>query len=69
VVVVEHDPTVVLGADWLVDLGPGGGAAGGRVVAAGTPAEVVRAGIGTTAEHLARHCAPAGDATPAGLGR
>ncbi|MET1004591.1 MAG: excinuclease ABC subunit UvrA, partial [Propionibacteriaceae bacterium] len=35
VVVVEHDPAVVLGADWLIDLGPGGGAAGGRVVATG----------------------------------
>ncbi len=55
VVVVEHDPAVVLGADWLIDLGPGGGTAGGRVVAAGTPAEVVRAGVGTTAQHLARH--------------
>jgi len=58
VVVVEHDPAVVLGADWLIDLGPGGGSAGGQVVATGTPAEVVRAGVGTTAQHLIRHCAP-----------
>jgi excinuclease ABC subunit A len=40
IVVVEHDPQVVLAADWVIDLGPGAGAAGGRVVAAGTPAEI-----------------------------
>ena len=38
VVLVEHDMDVVAGADWVVDLGPGGGATGGRVVAAGRPA-------------------------------
>jgi len=54
VVVVEHDAAVLLDADFLVDLGPGGGDAGGRVVATGTPADVVRAGVGTTAQHLAR---------------
>ena len=37
VVVVEHDMDVVAGADWVIDLGPGGGDAGGRIVAAGTP--------------------------------
>ena len=58
VVVVEHDAAVLLAADWMVDLGPGGGDAGGRVVAAGPPADVVRAGVGTTAHHLARHLAP-----------
>ncbi|ABS03273.1 excinuclease ABC subunit UvrA [Kineococcus radiotolerans] len=59
VVVVEHDAAVLLAADFLVDLGPGGGDAGGRVVATGTPEEVVRAGTGTTAHHLARHLVPA----------
>ncbi len=54
VVVVEHDADVVLAADWLVDLGPGGGAAGGRLVDAGPPAEVVERGLGATALHLAR---------------
>ena len=54
VVVVEHDPAALLAADWIVDLGPGGGDEGGRVVATGTPADVVRAGVGTTAQHLAR---------------
>ncbi|WP_405758003.1 MULTISPECIES: ABC transporter [unclassified Streptomyces] len=54
VVVVEHDMEVVAGADWVVDLGPGGGADGGRIVAAGTPAQVAAAGAGRTAAHLAR---------------
>ncbi|MEU6866903.1 excinuclease ABC subunit UvrA [Streptomyces sp. NPDC046876] len=54
VVVVEHDMDVVAGADWVVDLGPGGGAEGGRVVAAGTPEQVARAGQGRTAVYLAR---------------
>lgn len=54
VVVVEHDMAVVAGADWVIDLGPGGGADGGRVVAAGTPAEVARATGSRTAPYLAR---------------
>lgn len=54
VVVVEHDMAVVAGADWVIDLGPGGGADGGRVVAAGTPAEVAAADRGHTARYLTR---------------
>ncbi|MFJ9643063.1 ABC transporter [Streptomyces sp. NPDC101206] len=54
VVVVEHDMDVVAGADWVVDLGPGGGADGGRIVAAGTPQQVARAGRGRTAGYLDR---------------
>lgn len=54
VVVVEHDMSVVAGADWVIDLGPGGGDAGGRVVAAGTPAEVARTSGSATAPYLAR---------------
>ncbi|WP_079110208.1 excinuclease ABC subunit UvrA [Streptomyces roseifaciens] len=53
VVVVEHDMTVAAGADHVVDLGPGGGAAGGRVVAAGTPREVAGAAGSVTARYLA----------------
>ncbi|MEE4540414.1 excinuclease ABC subunit UvrA [Streptomyces sp. V4-01] len=54
VVLVEHDLDAVATADWVVDLGPGGGDAGGRVVAAGPPAEVAGAGTGVTAPYLAR---------------
>ncbi|MEW1654879.1 excinuclease ABC subunit UvrA [Streptomyces sp. NPDC093707] len=55
VVVVEHDMGVVAGADHVIDLGPGGGAEGGRIVAAGTPAEVAAAPGSRTAGYLARH--------------
>ncbi|MFE7512953.1 ATP-binding cassette domain-containing protein [Streptomyces sp. NPDC057540] len=54
VVVVEHDMDVVATADWVVDLGPGGGDQGGRVVAAGPPGQVARAADSRTAPHLAR---------------
>lgn len=52
VIVVEHDMDVVARADWVIDLGPGGGDRGGRIVAAGTPQEVARAGAGATAPYL-----------------
>ncbi|WP_225826622.1 ATP-binding cassette domain-containing protein [Streptomyces naphthomycinicus] len=54
VVVVEHDMTVVAGADWVIDLGPGGGDRGGRIVAAGPPERVARAEGSVTAPYLAR---------------
>ncbi|MFD8996722.1 excinuclease ABC subunit UvrA [Streptomyces abikoensis] len=53
VVVVEHDMSVVAGADHVLDLGPGGGAEGGRIVAAGTPEQVARAAGSATARYLA----------------
>jgi excinuclease ABC subunit A len=54
VLVVEHDMRVVAGSDWVLDLGPGAGEEGGRVVAAGTPAEVAGAPESRTAPYLAR---------------
>ncbi|MEV7502164.1 excinuclease ABC subunit UvrA [Streptomyces sp. NPDC093018] len=54
VVVVEHDMTVVAAADWVVDLGPGGGDQGGRIVAAGPPQRVARTEGSATAPYLAR---------------
>ncbi|MGW6545265.1 ATP-binding cassette domain-containing protein [Streptomyces massasporeus] len=54
VIVVEHDMSVVARADWVIDLGPGGGDAGGRIVAAGPPAEVAHASESRTAPYLAR---------------
>ncbi|MFD8742947.1 ABC transporter [Streptomyces sp. NPDC059616] len=52
VVVVEHDMAVVAGADWVIDLGPGGGGQGGRIVAAGTPEGVSRVPQSRTAPYL-----------------
>ncbi|MGF1467175.1 MAG: excinuclease ABC subunit UvrA [Sandaracinaceae bacterium] len=53
VIVVEHDMRVAARADHVVDLGPGPGADGGRVVAAGTPAEVAASASSQTAPYLA----------------
>ncbi len=54
VVVIEHNLDVLKSADWLIDLGPEGGDAGGRLVAEGTPEEVAR----VRASHTARFLAP-----------
>ncbi|WP_326702245.1 excinuclease ABC subunit UvrA [Streptomyces cyaneofuscatus] len=54
VVVVEHDMAVVAGADHVIDLGPGGGDQGGRIVATGTPREVARSTESRTAPYLAK---------------
>ena len=54
VVVIEHNLDVIKIADWIIDLGPGGGEAGGTVVAEGTPEEVARAAGSYTGEFLAR---------------
>lgn len=40
VIVIEHDLDVISNADYIIDMGPGGGEAGGRIVAAGTPEQV-----------------------------
>lgn len=53
VIVVEHDMTVVASADWVIDLGPGAGSEGGRIVAAGSPQMVAKSKHGYTASYLA----------------
>jgi len=57
VLVVEHNYEVIKSADWIIDLGPGGGEDGGRIVAEGTPEDVVRMPESHTARYLARHLA------------
>jgi excinuclease ABC subunit A len=57
VVVVEHDMAVVAAADWVLDLGPGGGDEGGGIVACGPPREVARSGKSRTAPYLAEELA------------
>jgi len=53
VIVIEHHQAVMAHADWIIDLGPGAGADGGRVVFEGTPADLVAGRATLTAEHLA----------------
>ncbi|MBA3445140.1 MAG: excinuclease ABC subunit UvrA, partial [Gemmatimonadales bacterium] len=58
VIVVEHDMRVVAGGDWIIDIGPGAGEEGGRVVASGPPSQVARATESRTAPYLARFLNP-----------
>ena len=53
--VIEHEPAVIAAADWVIDLGPEGGAAGGRVVAACPPAELARHPASHTGRALAQY--------------
>jgi excinuclease ABC subunit A len=64
VVVIEHNLDVIKSADWVIDLGPEGGAAGGDLVAAGTPEEIARTRSSHTGRYL-RHALGMGEETPA----
>jgi excinuclease UvrABC ATPase subunit len=55
VIVIEHHQAVMAYADWIIDLGPGAGHDGGRIVFEGTPADLVAAPSTLTAEHLAAY--------------
>ncbi|MFI6147863.1 ATP-binding cassette domain-containing protein [Streptomyces sp. NPDC051109] len=55
VIVVEHHQAVMAHADWIIDLGPGAGHDGGRIVFEGTPAELVAERATLTGEHLAAY--------------
>jgi excinuclease ABC subunit A len=54
VVIIEHNLDVIKTADWLIDLGPDGGDAGGMVIAEGTPEEVAEMSQSYTGEYLAK---------------
>jgi len=55
VIVIEHHQAVMAHADWIIDLGPGAGHDGGRIVLEGTPADLVAARSTVTGEHLAAY--------------
>ena len=61
VIVIEHHQAVMAHADWIIDLGPGAGDDGGRIVFEGTPADLIAAGTTLTGKHLARYV---GQASP-----
>lgn len=52
VIVVEHDEETIRSADYLLDIGPGAGIHGGKVIASGVPSAVIESGVGITAEYL-----------------
>ncbi|MBO4583424.1 MAG: excinuclease ABC subunit UvrA [Alphaproteobacteria bacterium] len=55
VIVIEHNLEVIKTADWVIDLGPGGGAGGGRVIATGTPEEVAKNPESLTGKYLKKY--------------
>lgn len=52
IIVIEHNMDVIKSADFIIDMGPEGGNEGGKIVNKGTPEEIVKSGIGYTAEYL-----------------
>lgn len=56
IILVEHDPQVILHSDWIVDLGPDGGENGGRLMFSGTPKDLLTHGHGATADCLRKLC-------------
>jgi excinuclease ABC subunit A len=52
VVVIEHNLDVVKTADWIIDIGPGGGDGGGEIVAVGTPEDVAKEPASYTGQYL-----------------
>ncbi len=64
VIVIEHHQSVMAHADWIIDLGPGAGHDGGRLVFEGTPADLVAARSTLTGEHLAAYVSGSPKAAP-----
>ena len=64
VVVIEHHQAVMANADWIIDLGPGAGHDGGRIVFAGTPAQMVADRTTLTGRYLAQYVDEGNDDAP-----
>jgi len=58
VLIIEHHPDVIKVADWVIDLGPEGGDGGGRLVAEGTPEQIVKNKASYTGQFLKPHLSP-----------
>ncbi|GAB2888890.1 hypothetical protein GCM10027074_66540 [Streptomyces deserti] len=58
VIVIEHDLDMIANADYVIDMGPGGGTAGGTIVATGTPADLAHDPHSVTARYLSHHLHP-----------
>jgi excinuclease ABC subunit A len=55
VVVIEHNLEVIKTADWIIDLGPAGGAGGGEIIAVGTPESVAANSASITGKYLGKY--------------
>jgi excinuclease ABC subunit A len=55
VILVEHDMEAIASSDWVIDIGPGAGEAGGKIVAEGTPVDIVKKKQSRTAPYLGKH--------------
>jgi excinuclease ABC subunit A len=55
IIVIEHNMDVIKVADWVIDLGPEGGSKGGKIIAEGTPEDIVKKGKGYTAHYLSSY--------------
>lgn len=51
-VVIEHDLDMIANADWIIDMGPGGGENGGEIVATGTPVQIAENPLSVTGRYL-----------------
>ena len=58
VIVIEHNLDVIKSADYIIDLGPDGGDAGGRVIGTGTPEEISKINGSYTGQFLSKHLLP-----------
>jgi len=58
VLIIEHHPEFIKVSDWVIDLGPEGGDGGGRLVAEGTPEQIVKVKSSYTGQYLKRHLTP-----------
>ncbi|NCA93539.1 hypothetical protein EOM82_10015, partial [bacterium] len=56
VLIIEHNLDVIKSVDWVIDLGPEGGSQGGYIVAAGTPADVMKSQESVTGRYLREVC-------------